>query len=288
MPIRLLGVGVEWPNLHPGDALFEKAHGQFAGAAEERIEILIRTQTHLRPDPPVFHRLTRLVPHVAIAGACVVNADVIARLAAEKLVERLIGHLAEDVPQCDVDRRISPHLDAGAAIADIAIECAHVAVNLKRVPADEVGRHGFMNVALDSPRPIKRLAESDQILVRIDPGEKDVWELIETYGFNLRNFHPVSSHPHLIGVSEVRHRVACVSRVDRPPLQSGALPPGSEPRDYGSRESLKTSSKVTLLLESVLSASLATRFRFRSISSPNNVIPRVRWLRISSEAAGAS
>ena len=77
MPAARLGIGVERPDLHAGDALLQQAQRQLAGPVEKGVEILIRSLglvRHLRQSP-VADLLLGAVSHVAVAGAGVVDAD---------------------------------------------------------------------------------------------------------------------------------------------------------------------------------------------------------------------
>jgi hypothetical protein len=103
--VRSLGICVEGPDFHPGDALLQQAFGQFIGTVQERVQVFVRAGRGLRIQAPVFRRLSGFLAHVAIAGAGVVCADPFARQPAQQLVNGLAGRLAENVPQRDVDGR---------------------------------------------------------------------------------------------------------------------------------------------------------------------------------------
>src|SRR5258708_5004420 len=94
-----LGIGVERPDLHPGDALREEVAGELVRSVEERVEILVRTLCLGFRQAPVHDGLAALVADVAVAGARVVGADRIAARAAEDTVQRLPGRLAAEIPQ---------------------------------------------------------------------------------------------------------------------------------------------------------------------------------------------
>ena len=54
-----LGVGVERPDLHAGDALVEQAFSQLVGPVDERVEVLVRSLRFAVGQAPVVDRLTR-------------------------------------------------------------------------------------------------------------------------------------------------------------------------------------------------------------------------------------
>ena len=104
------------------------------------------------------HRLVALRDVLADFGAALVDVLAVrvsvderafARAAAEQLVQRLIAHLAEDVPQRDVDRGDRRHRHRAAAPVRTAIEELPDVFDAARVAADqirhqvvlEVGRH---------------------------------------------------------------------------------------------------------------------------------------------------
>jgi hypothetical protein len=80
----------------------------------------------------------QLVDVLAIRVA--IHEHAVARTSAEQLIERLIAHLAEDVPQRDVDRRNGRHRHGAAAPVRTTIEKLPDVLDAARVAADEV-RH---------------------------------------------------------------------------------------------------------------------------------------------------
>ena len=104
------------------------------------------------------HRLVALRDVLADFGAALVDVLAVrmsvderafARASTEQLVQRLIAHLAEDVPQRDVDRGDCRHRHGAAAPVRTAIEKLPDIFDAARVAADqirhqvvlEVGRH---------------------------------------------------------------------------------------------------------------------------------------------------
>ena len=104
--------------------------------------------------------------------------------AAEQLRDRLSGHLAEEVPERDVERGVAAHLGAGGAEADIAGEVLGDAVDGERIAAEQLRREHLVDIGLDglgmkkvSPSPTRpssvwtrsqrRLANSSSRMVSI-------------------------------------------------------------------------------------------------------------------------
>ena len=133
VPEARLGVRVERPDLHPGDALGEEVAGKLVRSVEERVEIFVRALGLGARESPVHDGLAALVADVAVAGARVVRADRIAARAAEDPVQRLPDRLAAEVPQRDVDRRGGTHLRAATRGSDVAAQRARMRFDLARV-----------------------------------------------------------------------------------------------------------------------------------------------------------
>src|SRR5438876_11494385 len=110
----LLRRRIEWPDFHRGDAAFQKALRQYIRPIHERVEILEGTLA--LADVPVRYGSNVARANVAIAGAGVVDAKLVATQPAEHLVYGLLAHLAEDVPQRDVDRRRRAIFRAGGRL----------------------------------------------------------------------------------------------------------------------------------------------------------------------------
>ena len=112
---RLLGCVVERPDLHRRDAVGEQLLGQFAGAQQEAVEVVI-----LLPggETVVGGVLALGFLDVFGAGAGVVGAD--RRLeAAENFATSWPVAPCRNVPERDVEGRVAAHLDAAGAEAEI-------------------------------------------------------------------------------------------------------------------------------------------------------------------------
>src|SRR5215203_717756 len=121
MPTARLGIGVERPDLHAGDPLLAQAQRQLAGPVQEGVQVLVwplGLRGHLRQSP-VADLLLGTSPHVAVAGAGVVDADALPARSSQQLVNRLTDPATEEVPEGDVDRRVTPPFDAAGGIADV-------------------------------------------------------------------------------------------------------------------------------------------------------------------------
>jgi hypothetical protein len=105
------------------------------------------------------------------------------------LVERLSAHLAEDVPEGDVDRRVAALLDARARRAQVAAERGCVPLDLERILAEQVGRNGLVQVGIDSLGAEERLSEAEVPFVCPHRDEEEIGELLEAEGVELRDLH---------------------------------------------------------------------------------------------------
>src|SRR5882672_293631 len=110
--VRRVRISVEGPDLHAGETFLDQADRQLVGAIQEGVQIFVRTfgRARLR-QAPVVYLLHRALADIAIAGARVVDEDLLAREPAQQLVDRLAARLAEQIPQRDVGRRVSARLD---------------------------------------------------------------------------------------------------------------------------------------------------------------------------------
>ena len=95
---------IERPDLHAGDALLQqrRAPARRRGAGSRRGP---RRGRRCCRRPQFSTCCRRGVADVLVAGAGVVGADALAGAAAEQLGDRLVGGLAAEVPERDVDRR---------------------------------------------------------------------------------------------------------------------------------------------------------------------------------------
>src|SRR6185295_7712931 len=104
LSIRGLGMRIERPDLHAGDALLEQRLRQLVGAMQEGLEVLVGP-LRLAVESPVPGVLSAGGADVAVARARVVGAYPFAARAAEQLIERLLADLAVKVPQREVESR---------------------------------------------------------------------------------------------------------------------------------------------------------------------------------------
>ena len=82
-PLDRLGREIERPDLHRRDALLEQGLRQFVGPVQKGVQILVGAGRRSRINAPVAGLLAALGADVAVAGAGVVDADLIVREAAE-------------------------------------------------------------------------------------------------------------------------------------------------------------------------------------------------------------
>ena len=132
----------------------------------------------LGPDEsPVADQLDRLGPHVPIARASVVDADILAAGAVQELVYGLAGGLAEEIPESDVDRRIGSRLCPGAGVADVRLQGSRVPVYMLGILSQQIRSSCLVDVVLDRLGIEVGLAQPDQAFVRVQLNEEEVWEL---------------------------------------------------------------------------------------------------------------
>jgi hypothetical protein len=89
-------------------------------------------------------------------------------------MDRLIGRLTPQVPECDVHRRERAHFGPRAPATEIAIERAPVCLHLKRILPQQIWGNRLMYVRFDWSGPHERLAEPDQSLVGLDSHPDEV------------------------------------------------------------------------------------------------------------------
>ena len=181
----LLRRRIERPDLHGGDPAFQQALRQCVGAVHERVEILVRSLA--LAEVPVGYGADVLRAHVAIAGAGVVDAELVATQSAQHLVHRLLADLAEDVPQRDVDRRSCAVLRAGGRLRHRQVD--HLLVerfDLQRIASDQSSGQRFVDVRLDRAGAIERFAEPDHSAVGVDADPEHVREFFGTRRFRVR------------------------------------------------------------------------------------------------------
>ena len=137
---------------------------------------------------PVGGTLVNGIAYIPIAGAGVVDADVVAAFATQGGVQRHVGRLAKNVPQRDVNGRVAARLGAGATPAQVAGELPVAGFDRQRVFAQQLRAGPLMDVSLHRLRTHKGFTQTDQSLVGVDAHPHDVGELIEPQGFNFGNF----------------------------------------------------------------------------------------------------
>ena len=159
VPARRLGGMVEGPDLHAGDALLQQRVGELVGTVEEGVEVLVGPGVCC--PGPSSRLLQTGVADVLVARTGIVGADALARAPAQELDHGLVGGLAPEVLERDVDRRGRPRLHARAAEAQIAVELLGDLIDRERVLAQDAGGHDLVQERLDrgcapmkvSPRP---------------------------------------------------------------------------------------------------------------------------------------
>src|SRR6185295_4690635 len=100
---------------------------------QECVEVFVRA-LRLPIQAPVLRALPAGGADVAIARAGIVGAHPLAACAAEQLIERLLGHLAVEIPQREVECRRRARLDTRRTPAHVGGDAAGEGLDGERVP----------------------------------------------------------------------------------------------------------------------------------------------------------
>ena len=172
---------------------------EFVSPVEKGVQVFVGATCGRRVEAPVPRLLSAAFTDVAVAGAGIVDADLVVREAAQALMDWLSDSLAEQVPQRDVHGGRGAHLHAAAAEAEILIlQRPGMTVDLQRGLPEQQRRHGLMDLRLDSAGAKEGLPESDQSLVGVDVDPEQIGKLPESDRLEGRDLHGVSSralHP---------------------------------------------------------------------------------------------
>ena len=125
----------------------------------------VADRAHARPPlaPGIAHSVLRI-------AATIVDENLIAHWTTEQTVDWLIAHLAENIPQCHIDRRQGPKL--GAAHAKVRrpfVQETPVRLDRQRVLAQQPTRHPIVQHRLYRLGAIVGLAVANNAGVSMDP-----------------------------------------------------------------------------------------------------------------------
>jgi hypothetical protein len=158
------------------------------GAIHEGVEILERSLA--LANVPVGYGTDIARADIAIAGAGVVDAQLVPTQSAQHLVHRLLANLAEDVPQRDVDRRRRAIFRAGGRLRHRKVDhFLAQCFDVQRIAADQPSGERIVDMRLDRARSVERFAESDDFTVRVDAHPQYVREFFGPQGFKRSDFH---------------------------------------------------------------------------------------------------
>ena len=108
-------------------------------------------------------------------------------------MDRLVRRLTENVPQRDVDGGCRANLDARRAEADIGgKQQVGDAVDLQRVPADQLRRDIAMDMGCNGVCAAKRLTQPDDAFIGVHQHPQNVVQLRKLYGFDRCYLHGTS------------------------------------------------------------------------------------------------
>ncbi|CCF21430.1 protein of unknown function [Pseudorhizobium banfieldiae] len=183
---RLFCGCIEGPDLHRGYAVREQRFRQLVGAVQEAVQVVVGGASG---EAVVCGRLACILLDVFSAGAGVVGADLFAAEATEQLGDRLVRHLAEDIPKCDVKGRIPSDLCAGRPEAEIAHQFVRQEIDLQRVAADDAWRDVFVHIAFHRLRAEECLPEPGDAFVGVDEDPEEIAALGDAHGFEPGDLH---------------------------------------------------------------------------------------------------
>jgi len=139
--------------------------GQIIGAVQESVQVII--DMGLSRIPPILDILAIRALDVIKPCTGIVGADRLPRKPAQKLRNRLSRGLAENIPQGNIDSRISPHFHPGRAEAQIPHQIPRQRINLQGIAPQKARRNPFMDIGLYCGRAEKRLAQPGDALIRV-------------------------------------------------------------------------------------------------------------------------
>src|SRR5450631_4363900 len=183
-----LGRGIEWPDFHAIDSVFQQTFGQRVRPIHERVEILERPLALTQV--PVGDRADVLRADVAIARAGVVYAKLVPAETAKHLVHWLPTDFAENVPQSDVDRGRGPIFRSRGRLRHRQVD--HLLVerlDVQRIAANQSIGQRFVDVRFDSPGAVERFAKTDRAAVGMNTDPQHVRELFGSQCFESSDFH---------------------------------------------------------------------------------------------------
>ena len=96
LAVAALGRWVKRPDFHGRDAFTQQGLGHLVGPVQKSLQVFVRPL--VLTQAPVGGTLVHRIAYIAVAGAGVVDADVIAAFATQGSVQRHVGRLAKNVP----------------------------------------------------------------------------------------------------------------------------------------------------------------------------------------------
>src|SRR5436190_7915796 len=109
-------------------------------------------------------------------------------------MDGLVGNLAENIPERDVDGGETPHLGTAAAEPDISrTQRMRMFVDAQRVFAEKIGRRAFMDIRGHGVAAEEGLAKSDGAVIGQHMNPDKVGEFGKLYGLDPRDLHGGSS-----------------------------------------------------------------------------------------------
>ena len=162
---------------------------EIVGMVQESLQIFIRSLGIA--DAPVGDFLGAVVANVPVARAGIVNPDLVPRAASQHVADGFAVSFAEEIPQGDVDGRVSARLDACGTPAQIVLEIAVDAFDLKWIAADQLGRDRLVNIRFDGCCAHEGFAKANETFVGVEADPDDVCEFLETDGLDACDLHGI-------------------------------------------------------------------------------------------------
>src|SRR5207302_700637 len=111
------------------------------------------------------------------------------RRSTQKLVDRSPGGLAEQIPQSDVDGRVTSPLHTRTARAEVRPQADTQRLDRSGVRTEQARGRAGMDIRRDLRRAKEGLAESSESRVGVDLDKQEVRKLVQGDGVDLSDAH---------------------------------------------------------------------------------------------------
>ena len=105
------------------------------------------------------------------------------------MIDRLIGGLAPNIPQGDIDTGIAPDLGPGAGETHIAGQCLGMIVNAQRILAQQVLGGETVNMGLGRGNTVEDFTQASQAFIGMHQNPQQIGEFLQPNGLDRGDFH---------------------------------------------------------------------------------------------------